>query len=249
MSTNQNSPVLELVEAADALARRSIVRMRPRYAGEPISTENCMYCQRSEHLGVLNHADGCKVGRVVRAIRAVRAVAALPKLGDGFFRAAVREHDAAVKAVPEDDLASPGGRDEAVLLADAGFRAALERALAGSDALHVGMEAIRAAVGVYDAAVQAAVLRETVQAHDAAVAAPPMESDESWEGSAAVLRAQATERRVVCGAHCLFTAQAAPALTCDKEPGHDADPLSDHWNRDARRSWPTAALIAEEAAQ
>lgn len=59
---------------------------------------------------------------------------------------------------------------------------------------------------------------------------------------------EAVERRVVCGAHFLGEHDPAHPMTCDKEPGHDADPLSDHWNRDARRAWPTAAVIAAETA-
>lgn len=79
---------------------------------------------------------------------------------------------------------------------------------------------------------------------DVAALPEPSESDAKWMGTRE--KWKTAERRVVCGAHWTFGREPGLPMTCDKEVGHDTDPRSDHYNADARFSWPTAALIEQE---
>lgn len=296
--------VSELVEAAEALAKRWITNSRTRISEGSAPIEYCSVCLRGSVRGVLDHAAGCQVGDAVRAAAAVRA-SWTANAGDELVEAAVRraiaenrcplcdwplraKQDGCTESYcsfcprAESDLDRRWHQRIAAVArinarkawgaADADERDRVGGAAAVLGAHTYGAQFFRSVVREHDAAtrdeLEPCLAKPTGfcpychQTDDACYAAGPCSGiavsredaavSPDWsmrrEGSAAVLRAQAqatTERRRVCGAHWTFGGPQPIPVTCDKEIGHDVDPLSDHWNRDARMSWPTAALIAE----
>jgi hypothetical protein len=264
--------ILALIEAAETLAKGSIqILPRAPFTSPFRETAICAECKRGRTYQGFVHAESCMVGKVLASANAVRGSAVTLTQFSREDDDAHMDAQGGMGSAPAPprlpsrlcQMPSPDGKGRCVRAkGHLGTHEDPWTSQAWGADLGVGSD-LTSPVESICGMTPGCILRAghelpcsppfvPVQARNPVPEddlASPVESDESWEASAAILAARAREHRVVCGAH--FLGEHAPdhPLTCDKEPGHDADPLSDHWNRDARRSWPTAALIAAEAAR
>jgi hypothetical protein len=227
---------------------------RAKFDGVPSPLEICTYCQRQSQAGVLDHTASCKVGRVTRAVAALKNPPSDDVIADRAVRASLAENRCPLCDWPLKERMADG-----CVAGSCSFRP--REGSAEALRWDIRRKALARIAPSDD------VLREMFRKYDAAelaamqYGAPLLEEVRPVaEREAEYLRRLVTdydkisaergqpERRVVCGSAYPFAAAGHTGVTCDREVGHSDDPDSNHWNREAGFSWPTAARIAEETA-